>query len=60
MIDWAIVVVVFIAALAGAVGGSAQPGDRLSDIPQVFMRRPATFLFSSLVASIIVIAAQLR
>jgi len=37
----------FIAAaafLAGAIGGSAKPGDRLQDIPSVFRRKPATFI----------------
>jgi hypothetical protein len=55
MIDWVAAVTVFLAAIAGAVGGSARPGDGLRDIPQVFMRSPGQFLASGLGASVVVV-----
>ena len=58
MIDWVAGVAVFLAAIAGAVGGSARPGDGLRDIPQVFMRSPGKFLASGLAASIVVVVVQ--
>jgi hypothetical protein len=45
MDDLGIALVIGLAALAGMIGGSARPDDRLSDAPRVFMRSPAYFLF---------------
>ena len=59
MIDWVIVVAIFLAAIAGGVGGSARPGDRLRDIPEVFMRRPVNFVAYGLAASLVYVVVQI-
>jgi len=38
--NWGIVVAAFLAGLAGAIGGSARRGDRLTDAWAVFGRHP--------------------
>jgi hypothetical protein len=38
--DWFMALLVGFAGFAGTLGASARTGDRLSDIPRVFMRHP--------------------
>ncbi len=44
--------------MAGAIGGSARPGDGLRDIPEIFMRKPGTLVASAIGASIVVVTLQ--
>jgi hypothetical protein len=40
VIDWPVALLGALGFLAGGIGRSAQPGDRLRDIPRVFRRKP--------------------
>jgi hypothetical protein len=44
MIDWRGAVIAGIGFLGAAVFFSARTGDRLQDVPKVFMRRPLVFI----------------
>lgn len=58
MIDWFSVVVICLAVIAGGIGGSARPGDRVRDIPQVFMRRPVALIASGVGASVFYLVTE--
>ena len=58
MIDWFTVLVLGLATVAGAIGGSARSGDRIQDIPRVFMRRPVALIGIGLIASAVFVVIE--